>query len=206
MGRVRRGYVLAGGRSSRMGRDKALIPVDGVPLAARIADVLAAAGLDVYLIRRGHPADPPWHLPDGAALPVVHEPDDGEPHPLHGVVTALTHAGEDVLVCPCDLPALTAEDVGVLLAAPVPANAWTQRALREAGQYLPVVPYSQGASIAHVMDALSAGAAGYLEWPSAHDALQRSLVPGRLQSLAELSYEFVAGMVRENVGPNGRPS
>src|SRR3546814_15840893 len=33
---------------------------------------------------------------------------------------------------------------------------------------------------------------------------QRSLVPGRLQSLAELSYEFVAGMVRENVGPNGR--
>ena len=51
----------------------------------------------------------------------------------------------------------------------------TQRALREAGQYLPVVPYSQGASIAHVMDALSAGAAGYLEWPSAHDALQRSL-------------------------------
>src|SRR3546814_20412394 len=33
---------------------------------------------------------------------------------------------------------------------------------------------------------------------------QRSLVPGRRQSLAELSYEFVAGMVRENVGPNGR--
>jgi len=32
----------------------------------------------------------------------------------------------------------------------------------------------------------------------------RSLVPGRLQSLAELSYEFVAGMVRDNVGPNGR--
>ena len=63
MGRVRRGYVLAGGRSSRMGRDKALIPVDGVPLAARIADVLAAAGLDVYLIRRGHPADPRAHPP-----------------------------------------------------------------------------------------------------------------------------------------------
>ncbi|MCW0233570.1 MAG: F0F1 ATP synthase subunit A [Ferrovibrio sp.] len=33
---------------------------------------------------------------------------------------------------------------------------------------------------------------------------QRSLVPGRLQSVAELSYEFVANMVRENVGPNGR--
>lgn len=33
----------------------------------------------------------------------------------------------------------------------------------------------------------------------------RHLVPTRLQSLAELSYEFIAGMVRENVGSEGRP-
>ncbi len=31
----------------------------------------------------------------------------------------------------------------------------------------------------------------------------RSLVPTRLQSIAELSYEFVANMVRENVGTDG---
>ncbi len=31
----------------------------------------------------------------------------------------------------------------------------------------------------------------------------RSLVPGRLQSLAEITYEFVANMVRENVGTAG---
>jgi F-type H+-transporting ATPase subunit a len=31
-----------------------------------------------------------------------------------------------------------------------------------------------------------------------------ALVPGRFQSIAELSYEFVAGMVRENVGAEGR--
>jgi F-type H+-transporting ATPase subunit a len=30
-----------------------------------------------------------------------------------------------------------------------------------------------------------------------------ALVPGRLQSIAELCYEFVAGMVRENVGTDG---
>jgi F-type H+-transporting ATPase subunit a len=30
-----------------------------------------------------------------------------------------------------------------------------------------------------------------------------SLVPGRLQSIAELSYEFVAGMVRDNIGHEG---
>ncbi|HVC51842.1 MAG TPA: F0F1 ATP synthase subunit A [Stellaceae bacterium] len=30
-----------------------------------------------------------------------------------------------------------------------------------------------------------------------------ALVPGRLQSVAELSYEFIAGMVRENIGHDG---
>ena len=33
---------------------------------------------------------------------------------------------------------------------------------------------------------------------------QRSLVPGRVQAVAELGYEFVAGMVRDNVGSEGK--
>lgn len=33
----------------------------------------------------------------------------------------------------------------------------------------------------------------------------RALVPGRMQSLAEMFYEFVAGMVRDNAGPDARP-
>lgn len=33
---------------------------------------------------------------------------------------------------------------------------------------------------------------------------RRDLVPGRLQNLAELSYEFVANMLRDNVGSEGR--
>ncbi len=33
---------------------------------------------------------------------------------------------------------------------------------------------------------------------------QRALVPGRLQSVAELGYEFIAGMVRDNVGDQGK--
>ncbi len=32
----------------------------------------------------------------------------------------------------------------------------------------------------------------------------RALVPTRMQSMAELSYEFIAGMVRDNVGSDGR--
>lgn len=34
---------------------------------------------------------------------------------------------------------------------------------------------------------------------------RRELVPGRWQSLAEVSYEFVAGMIRDNVGNEGKP-
>ena len=33
---------------------------------------------------------------------------------------------------------------------------------------------------------------------------QRALVPGRWQSMVELSYEFIANMLRENVGSEGR--
>jgi F-type H+-transporting ATPase subunit a len=32
----------------------------------------------------------------------------------------------------------------------------------------------------------------------------RSMVPGRWQSMAELCYEFIAGMVRDNIGAEGR--
>ncbi len=34
---------------------------------------------------------------------------------------------------------------------------------------------------------------------------RRSMVPGRMQSLVELSYEFIANMIRDNVGNEGRP-
>jgi F-type H+-transporting ATPase subunit a len=33
---------------------------------------------------------------------------------------------------------------------------------------------------------------------------ERAIIPGRWQSLAEIFYEFVANMIRDNVGPEGR--
>ena len=38
----------------------------------------------------------------------------------------------------------------------------------------------------------------------AHGGRQRALVPGRLQSMSELVYEFIANMVRDNVGDAGK--
>ena len=81
------------------------------------------------------------------------------------------------------VPADTLDDLG----GRWPEGAWllvhdegpqlpqTQQALRSAGQYYPLVAYSKQASIAHIMDVLSDGAAGYLEWPTPGERLRRSL-------------------------------
>ena len=57
------GAVLTGGRSSRMGRDKATLPVDGVPMAARVADALRRAGAEPVLAVGGD-QPPRWRPSD----------------------------------------------------------------------------------------------------------------------------------------------
>lgn len=125
------GAVLCGGASRRMGRDKALIEVDGRPLAARVADAVAAAGAGGVVAVGGDLA-----ALRAAGLAAV--PDD-EPGagPLIGVVTALAVAGSGgaaagregatavarpsadiVFIAACDLvdpsPAAIAATVGAL--------------------------------------------------------------------------------------------
>lgn len=39
-----RSLLLAGGKSARMGQDKALIEVDGLPMITRVIKALASAG------------------------------------------------------------------------------------------------------------------------------------------------------------------
>lgn len=93
------GYVLCGGASRRMGCDKALLEVDGVAMARRVADALAAAGAGRVVAVGGDAAGL-------TALGLDHVPDrwPGE-GPLGGVVTALGHAALPPVaaVLSCDL-------------------------------------------------------------------------------------------------------
>lgn len=99
--------VVAGGRSSRMGCEKALLEVGGGPLWRRQRDVLRAAGAaEVFLSVRAEQA---WRRGadgfDGQLLDAV---DVGGP--IIGVTAALERAGErHVAALAVDLPRLPAE-------------------------------------------------------------------------------------------------
>lgn len=111
------GVVLCGGESLRMGRDKALLLVDGAPMAIRVAAALRAAGAtEVWAV--GGDADALGAL----GLGVVPDDRPGE-GPLPATITALGHAGEEVVaILSCDLlrpsPGAVGAVIDALVAAP----------------------------------------------------------------------------------------
>jgi len=104
------GAVLVGGSSTRMGTDKALIEIDGTPMAQRCTQALAAAGLSPVLIVGGEPRSfEGWDA--------VHVDDQwaGE-GPLGGIISAFRSVDTDLLmVVPCDLVNPSAEAIALMI-------------------------------------------------------------------------------------------
>jgi molybdopterin-guanine dinucleotide biosynthesis protein A len=96
------GFVTAGGRSSRMGRDKAWLDLNGRAMIERVIAALAPAVSSVAIIANA----PEYHR---LGLPVLADTSTGI-GPLEAIRTALincptTHA----ILVGCDLPFVTAE-------------------------------------------------------------------------------------------------
>jgi molybdopterin-guanine dinucleotide biosynthesis protein A len=107
-----KGFIQAGGRSSRMKRDKAWLEVDGAPMIERaLAAVRPAAGRSGIIVNAANPQVERYERlaesRDARLIFDLHE----HLGPLGGIHTALAHcaAGESALVLACDLPFITAD-------------------------------------------------------------------------------------------------
>jgi molybdenum cofactor guanylyltransferase len=97
-----------------MGRTKALIDVDGRPMAAQVAATLLEAGCAPVVALGGDPVE---LEPLGLTVVADSQPGEG---PLGGVITALEEFGAEadhVFVVACDLPHLRASDLAPFMAA-----------------------------------------------------------------------------------------
>ena len=109
--------MLAGGRSSRLGRDKALLEIGGRSLLERVAEAVREAAGSVTLV--GNP-----ELYGRLGYEVIPDPVAGA-GPLAGIAAALERSrAEWNLVVACDLPEITAGFLSALLyrAAASPAD------------------------------------------------------------------------------------
>jgi molybdopterin-guanine dinucleotide biosynthesis protein A len=116
-----RGLVLAGGRSQRMGRDKAAILIDDTTLLERTVDLLEGRVAGVSVSVRPDQADDqlrkqyPLLLDIGVGL-----------GPANGLrVAHLSDPAAAWLVLACDMPGLDGQAIAALLAARDPARAAT---------------------------------------------------------------------------------
>lgn len=142
------GAILTGGESRRMGRDKATLPVDGVPMAVRIARAVRGVLDPVVAVGR-----PEADLAAGG-LDVLADRHPGE-GPLGGILTAFAWSPTPiVVVVACDLVDLdgaTAKALVEALAAD-PALA-IAAAAREPGDAQPLCAAWRIASAAPVLTA-----------------------------------------------------
>jgi len=112
------GFVLTGGRSSRMGEDKALLLFDGAPLLKHQADVVREAAGSVALI-----GDPARYSQLGYPAYPDRTPGCG---PAGGIATALSLGAADWnLVVACDMPRLNAPVLRLLLNKTDNSGAWS---------------------------------------------------------------------------------
>ena len=99
--------LMVGGKSRRMGRDKALLEIDGISMFERVLKVLRQGSPQVFLV-----GDEPQRF---ANVPETVVPDLFPGSALGGIYTALAHSKANyVFVAACDLPFANAEIMSYL--------------------------------------------------------------------------------------------
>jgi len=102
------GFILAGGKSSRMGTDKGLLPVDGEAMVQKIALAMNPVVDKIIIISNGNNYNYLGHK--------VYEDLIKDCGPLGGIYTALMKSDTDQnLIVSCDMPFLRVELFNLLI-------------------------------------------------------------------------------------------
>lgn len=181
------GIVLAGGRSARMGSDKRIVVVHGLPLLDRTLRMIEALVDDVVVVT---------HDEEGAIRRTrVVRDDIPERGPLGGLLTglrAITHLR--ALVLPVDMPLLSRELLAGLIVA---SDGWDITVPRWRGGVEPLVGVYAQTCAAHVEQFLRRASA------PARDFVRMTDLQVRFLEEAELSRFGSPGVLFFNVNTPG---
>jgi molybdenum cofactor guanylyltransferase len=161
--------ILAGGQSSRMGQDKALIPVDGVPLLVKVYDVATVCAENVYVVT-------PWReryqdlLPNCKFIreaPSLNHDERIQTHgPLVGFAQALVEVKTEwVLLLACDLPNLRAEVLEAWIERLENTGAETIAVLaKNENGWEPLCGFYRQSCLARLNEFISQGGRSFQQW------------------------------------------
>ena len=136
------GVVLAGGMSSRLGRPKQLLELDGRPLLQHAVDAAAGAGLGEVVVVLGHGAaevESALTLPPGARAVLNPRYRDGQSSSLKAGLAATGPGSEAAVVLLGDQPGVTVDAVRAVVSAFEERRAPILRARYSAGWGHPVL-------------------------------------------------------------------
>ena len=112
-GRGVTGIILAGGLSRRLGRDKAVEPIEGQPLVGRVMDALSGITDELVVVVNTPQRGRELPLRDSAVVAVDIYPNAGS---LGGIFTGLSSASNQWgIVVACDMPFLNLDLLSYLL-------------------------------------------------------------------------------------------
>lgn len=146
------GLVLAGGSSTRMGRDKGAIEYDGQPAAARCVELLRGYCEEAFVsVRRDQLDAAPY-----SELPCIADRFDGF-GPIGGVLSAMLARPDAAwLVLACDMPNVNGDTLRALLDGRNPLRAATCFPASDGGPE-PLCTVYEPKSAQYLFDRMSAG-------------------------------------------------
>ena len=211
----RSAIVLAGGRSSRMGQDKALLPLGGLTLlGAVVRELLAVDRVEDVVVVGSRVFDPEQAL--GSSLPLVedgqmiHFVNDGWPGqgPLGGLISGLaflsdwrslesdpdTDGASTVALLSCDLPRLTGRSVQYLFERlEGPSSTLRSAAMERDVVTEPMTPGDPGVTVVDVVMSVRMGRVQPL-----HSVLRQCVYPSLLRGFLAGERRLVVALAELN--------